>query len=167
MSVPPFDPASSPSAITANWDMTAAVDQRLHQIHNYWKSRCRNREMPSRRDIDPIDVPRLLPFIFLVDVLNDPRDFRFRLTGTHFRDFVGTEITGLMISEVFPPAFAAEVHHHWSNCVDRRAPAVGSGKLWVAERSHVEWEGIVLPLSPDGENVNMLIGGAIFAPRQR
>ena len=118
--------------------------------------------MPARSDIDPVDVPRLLPFIFLVDVLNDPRDFRFRLAGTHFRNFAGTEVTGRLIGEVFPPEFNAEVLYHWSNCVDRQAPVVGSGKLWVPDRDHVEWEGVVLPLSPDGTSVNMLLGGVIF-----
>ena len=162
MSIPPFDPASAPGVITAHWDMTAAVDQRLHQLHTYWKSRCGARRMPGRSDIDPVDVPGLLPFIFLVDVLSDPRDFRFRLAGTHFRDFAGREVTGLPIGEVFPPAFNAEVLYHWSACVDRGAPAVGSGSLWVPERDHVGWEGIVCPLSPDGTLVNMLLGGAIF-----
>ena len=72
------------------------------------------------------------------------------------------EVAGLRISEVFPPSFNAEVHYHWSSCVDRQAPVLGSGRLWVAERNHVAWEGIVLPLSPDAASVNMLLGGAIF-----
>lgn len=84
MTVSTSDSARTPRAIAVNWDVTAAIDQRLHQLHAYWKSRCRDRQMPSRSDIDPIDVPTLLPCIFLVDVLNDPRDFRFRLAGTHF-----------------------------------------------------------------------------------
>lgn len=75
---------------------------------------------------------------------------------------MGREVTGLLIGDVFPPAFNAEVHDHWSNCVERRAPLVGAGRLWVPDREHVEWEGIVLPLSPDDATVNMLLGGAIF-----
>jgi len=161
MSIPPFDPTLR-RAITASWDVTTAVDQRLHQIHAYWKSRRRDRLMPSRSDIDPVDVPALLPFIVLLDVLNDPRDFRFRLAGTHFRESVGSEVTGLLIGDVFPPTFNAEVHYHCNNCVHRRAPLVGSGKLWVVGREHVDWEGIVLPLSPDDTTVNMLLGGAVF-----
>lgn len=162
MSSPPFDPTNGPGAITANWDMTGAVDQRLRQIHAYWKSRCLDRQMPARPDIDPLDVPPLLPFIFLVDVLNGPRDFRFRLAGTHFRESVGSEVTGQLIGDVFPPAFNAEVHYYWSECVNRREPAIGSGNLWIPGRDHVRWEGIILPLSPDDATVNMLLGGAIF-----
>jgi hypothetical protein len=165
MNASPFDPAKTPGVIAVNWDMNAALDQRLRQIHAYWKSRCGARQMPSRSDLDPVDVPALLPFIFLADVLNDPRDFRFRLAGTHFRDFTGIEFTGRTIGEVFPPDFNAEVLYHWSNCVERRAPVVGSGRMWVPDREHVTWEGIVLPLSPDGTTVNMLLGGGVFTHR--
>lgn len=163
MNATPFDPAETQGVITVNWDIGAAVDRRLQQIHAYWQSRCGARQMPSRSDIDPVDVPSLLPFIFLVDVLNDPRDFRFRLAGTHFRDVTGIEFTGRLIGEVFPPAFGAEVFYHWSNCVDRAAPAVGSGRLWLPERDHVLWEGILLPLSSDGRSVNMMLGGGVFS----
>jgi hypothetical protein len=103
-----------------------------------------------------------LQFIFLVDVLDDARDFRFRLAGTHLRDSLGIELTGRLIGEVFPPEFNAEVQYYWSECVKRRAPAVGSGKLWIAGRETVEWEEILLPLSPPNESVNMLLGGGII-----
>lgn len=118
--------------------------------------------MPSRSEIDPVDLPALLPHMFLVDVLDNPRDFRFRLAGTHLREFTGMEVTGRCIGEVFPSDFCAEVHYHWNRCVDCRKLAVGSGRLWLPEKSHVHWEGVVLPLSVDGFVVNMFLGGVIF-----
>ena len=151
-----FDPNTTPGLITVSWDMTVAADQRLRRIDAYWASRCRDHHLPARSDIDPLDVPALLQFIFLVDLLDDPRDFRFRLAGTHLQDSLGIELTGRLIGEVFPPEFNAGVRYHWSECADRRAPAVGSGKLWIEGREHVEWEGVLLPLSPPNEAVNML-----------
>src|SRR5436190_2826857 len=100
-------PTEALRAIITHWDVTAAVDHRLHQVHAYWQSRRAGRQMPSRSDIDPTDIPGLLPFVFLVEVLNEPRDFRFRLAGTHFSEFAGMEVTGRTIGEVFPPAFNA------------------------------------------------------------
>lgn len=120
--------------------------------------------MPSRADIDPARVPpRLLPFLCLVEVLDNPRDFRFRLAGTHFREFIGIEATWRRIAEVFPPAFCREVHYHWNSCVEHRAPKLGRGRLWVPGKSHIGWEGVVLPLSPDDDQVNMLVGGVVFS----
>jgi hypothetical protein len=159
----PLGSVEATGEIVANWDPSAAADPRLIEIHAHWHARCRGRPMPSRADIDPTQIPpRLLPFIFLVEVLNEPRDFRFRLAGTHFRDFTGAEATGQLIADVFPPEFCAEVRYHWNSSVDRKAPKIGAGKLWVPGKSHIGWEGIVLPLSPDGEHVNMLLGAVIF-----
>jgi hypothetical protein len=149
--------------IETNWNVGVATDSRLTEIYEFWRSRCRDGVLPSRADIDPTRLaPRLLPFLFLVEVLEDPRDFRFRLAGTHFRDITGAEATGRRIAEVFPPGFADEVRYHWDSCVERKAPKLGSGNLWVPDRNHIRWEGIVLPLSPDGDCVNMLLGAVIF-----
>ena len=91
--------------ITADWSMAAVTDERLHQLHTHWLALCGGRRMPSRGEFDPVHVPRpLLPHINLVDVM-DPLDFRFRLVGTHWHDFVGQEVRGKLIGEVFPPRF--------------------------------------------------------------
>ncbi len=159
-----FDPAASPGIITVKWNMADTTDPRLRQIHAYWLSRRGDRRMPSRADIDATDIPQLLPFILLIDVLEEPRDFRFRLAGTHFHEAFGKEITGLRLGEVFPPAFVAEVRYYWNICIDRGMPAAAAARLHVPEREHIEWEGIVLPLAPEGAAVNMFLGGAIFTP---
>lgn len=151
---------------TTDWDAGHLADTRLSEIYQYWRSRCRDRPMPSRADIDPAQLPRrLLPFLLLVDVLEGPRDFRFRLAGTHFRDCVGIEPTGRRIAEVFPQGFCAELRYHWDSCIERRAPKIGSCKLWIPDRDYIRWEGIIMPLSPDAARVNMLLGGIVFRLR--
>ena len=42
------------------------------KLMEYWRSVLRGRTMPARRDIDPVDLNRLLPSIFLIDVHTDP-----------------------------------------------------------------------------------------------
>jgi hypothetical protein len=148
--------------ITVNWDVTTLQDKRLRDLLVYWLKLSGDRAIPSRNDFDPLDIPRLLPFLVLVDVLDDALDFRFRLTGTHFREFAGDEATGKMIGEVFPPDFCAEVRTHWGNSIKQRQPLLGKGELWVSGRDFIRWEGIILPLSPDGATVNMLLGGIVF-----
>jgi len=145
-----------------DWDVGMAVDERLRQIHAYWDSRRRSRAMPSRGDINPAHIPRLLPYVFLVEILRDLPDFRFRLAGTHFCDFTGMELAGRRIDAVFPPAFTEEVRYHWAGCVARRAPKIGSGRLWLPDREHVGRELTVLQLSAAGALVDMLLGAIVF-----
>jgi hypothetical protein len=119
-------------------------------------------EQTSRRAGDAGTIGYRRPYIFVIDVLENPQDFRFRLAGTHFREAVGEEVTGKHIAAVFPPAFGAEVHQIWSRVVDERRPVRGMGDLWVPGREFVKWEGLVMPLSADGHAVNMLLGGVVF-----
>lgn len=165
MATPGFDPAHSPATVTVSWDPADIDDPRLREIHAYWEVRRGGRPMPSRAEIDPTDIPNLLPYVVLVDVLDEPRDFRFRLAGTHLGEAVSKEVTGLRIGEALPSAFHAETHYHWCNCIERRAPLVGRGTLWVPERDFIHWEGILLPLSADGASVDMMLGGIIFSSR--
>lgn len=148
--------------IAADWDLLEFREPVLRDLLGYW-NKCRgNRPLPARSDIDATEVPALLPYIFVIDVLDDPRDFRFRIAGTHIRDALGEEITGKHIGEVFPPEFGAEVHQIWSQVVSDKRPVRGTGDLWIPGREFVKWEGLAMPLSSGGGSVNMLLGGVVF-----
>jgi len=56
----------------------------------YWQDLRGQRPWPLRRDLDPARIVGLLPFLFMVDVLEDGGDFRYRLIGT---DIVGNTVT--------------------------------------------------------------------------
>lgn len=148
--------------ISTDWDLLEFQELVLQDLLGYW-NKCRGaRAVPARADIDVTEVPVLLPYIFIIDVFDGPRDFRFRVAGTHIRDALGEEITGKHIGEVFPPEFGAEVYSIWSHVIDDRRPVRGTGDLWIPGREFVKWEGLAMPLSSDGDGVNMLLGGVVF-----
>jgi hypothetical protein len=49
---------------------------------DYWTRKVRNRTTTARRDLDPCEIPSLLPWLILTDVSDNPLDFRYRLIGT-------------------------------------------------------------------------------------
>jgi hypothetical protein len=69
----------------------------LVAIYRYWDNKRRGRAMPQRADIDPTEIVRLLPYIFMVDVERDPLRFRYRLIGTAICEFLGRDFTGRMV----------------------------------------------------------------------
>jgi hypothetical protein len=148
--------------IAADWDMEKLAAPPLRELHGYWDQRRDGRSMPARADIDIALIPTLLQYVFLVDVLDGGRDFRFRLVGTHFRDVTGQEVTGQHVAEAFPEQFGAEVRQIWGRVVEERRPVFGRGNLWIPGREHVKWEGIAMPLAEDDRTVNMLFGGVCF-----
>jgi hypothetical protein len=58
------------------------VDPLLQRLYDYWQERRSPRSMPSRSDIDPVDMRFILGNLLLVDVLAAPLRFRIRLHGT-------------------------------------------------------------------------------------
>jgi hypothetical protein len=70
-------------------------DPVLTQFFDYWVSLCGKRAIPSRKDIDPLRIPRgYLPDLMLIDVLHDPRRYRYRLVGTNVVAATGEDRTG-------------------------------------------------------------------------
>ena len=51
-------------------------------MRQYWEEKRRGRLMPSRADIDPLELRRYLPGIILIDVVDDARRYVYRLVGT-------------------------------------------------------------------------------------
>jgi len=43
----------------------------LQQGYRYWDAKRAGKSMPSRADIDPIEMPALLPHVVLLEVLRD------------------------------------------------------------------------------------------------
>jgi hypothetical protein len=44
--------------------------ERLRVAYAYWEAKRDGRLMPSRSDIDPTDIPKLLPYVTLIEVLS-------------------------------------------------------------------------------------------------
>jgi len=135
----------------------------LVAIYRYWDSKRRGRVMPQRPDIDPTEIARLLPHIFMVDVERDPLRFRYRLIGTAICEFLGRDFTGRIVDATnYPPEQAAELQKIYGAVVETARPVACKGTIfYVPGREWLLTEAILLPLSKDGINVNIILGGQI------
>lgn len=133
----------------------------LRRLHRYWLSKRGARAHPARADIDPTEIPALLPFLMLVDVLDQGRKFRFRLVGTAVAR--GRDPTGRFLHEAAPKGLYG---HHIRALYDQAA------ELALPYYSEYHYDSperggprsirrLFLPLSePDG-GLNMLLIGQI------
>jgi len=71
----------------------------LEQLQEYWHSKRKGQEMPSKAEIEPTEIPTLLPDLALIDVELNPRRFRWRLVGTHITGATGYEYTRFYFDE--------------------------------------------------------------------
>ena len=79
----------------------ATCDETIKEFYFLWQSKCRANRLPSRRDIDPAEMVRLLPNIMLIDVIRPGPRFRYRLVGTGEVNHRGFDPTGKMLEEAY------------------------------------------------------------------
>ena len=140
------------------------TDPRLEDAHQYWRGKAAGRAMPSRADIDPVEIPRLLPDVMLVERVDGGR-YRYRLIGTENARAHGVNATGRFLDEVLPgPDYGAHVLALYDECVQTRRALYSECLFFSPARHEAERHTKVLfmPLSADGEAVNMIFVIQIF-----
>ncbi|MFZ5835784.1 MAG: PAS domain-containing protein [Pseudomonadota bacterium] len=143
----------------------------LRLLHDYWQEKRGDRLMPSRSDINPVHMRDFLPHTMLLDVLCDGDDepqFRVRLAGTNIVDGYGSEVTGKLSTELALGDQAESLTEVCRYSVNTRKPAYLKGKFKLPDgEDYVIFERLGVPLSSDGENVNILLIAAIVQRKQR
>ncbi|HEY4345259.1 MAG TPA: PAS domain-containing protein [Parvibaculum sp.] len=140
---------------------------RLEQLLVYWRAKRTGSLLPSRKDIDPIDIPRLMSDVAFLDIMRDPLDYRYRLVGTHIVEMVGHDRTGLRMREFLtPPAIEASAKSIERLIASREAIAF-EGRLYWLQKDYRHFQALVLPLAADGREVDMAIMGLNFSPERR
>lgn len=136
----------------------------LRQLYAYWESRRRGRRFPARRDLDPLEFRYALGTVLLLDVLRDPLRFRFRLHGSVLAARAGYDMTGKMVDELPGPENQAVLLQRCHDLLADPCPlAIHSDRL--VDQRVARYEVLWLPLSDDGEMVNMLMGALVYLDR--
>lgn len=141
------------------------ASQVLRDVFAYWQRRRGTRPMPARADIEPMDIPQLLPHVFIHDVIAAPRDYRARLLGTAIGERYGQDHTGKLIGDIFPEPTLSLVRRIFGTVVGERRPAHATGPVVWRHDEYSVFEAVFLPLADDAGNVNMIFGALVFGLR--
>jgi hypothetical protein len=141
-------------------------DERIVELYRCWLSIHPARGvLPGRQHFDPVMVPRLLPWLWLIAFEREPLRFRYRLVGTEGVAALGRDATGKWVDEVHPRFNASSAYLQFVAAVERgetgfhKGGAINRGKRhWIAA------ERLVLPLARNGRDVDLLLGITLFMP---
>jgi hypothetical protein len=140
----------------------------LERLYRYWAAQRRGRAMPSRGDIDPVEIPGdVWPHIMLLDVLwsEDGPRFRYRRVGEVFWRALGQEPTGRFIDEVLPETagYRSYVVGIYKEMAALRRPMY-TENVFTLEGQAVPMltKRVSLPLSHDGTAIDMVLAGHVF-----
>lgn len=137
----------------------------LRQLYGYWLGQRAGRPAPLRRDIDPIDMPKLLPDLIIAERAG-PEDLRYRLVGTHIVRAHGLDYTGWLLSDLARQHDAlALARQLYAPVLDQALPVYSEGPFrWPG--GEFRWtRRLHLPMSSTGESVDMALVGQVFDPR--
>jgi hypothetical protein len=153
------------AADRAAWPYPRSVDleflQRCHlriaDFYRYWEGKRGGRRMPSRADMVPSEMKIFLPGIVLVAVRHSPLRLTYRLVGTREVEYRGYDPTGKDVAEHFAGSSQHEVLRNYELVIESKSFVYDEDCLLSADHSFQEAGTLLLPLSDDGETVNMVI----------
>lgn len=140
------------------WPAAVITDARLLAGYEYWRGKAADRAMPRRTDIDPTEIPKLLPHVRLVDVVG-PGRYRYRLVGTAAQALHGSNPTGRLVHEVLSGPIGKRIVAVYDECA-----VMGRAIYFEAEFLNLDGAGchrrskvMFTPLSEDGRKVSQVL----------
>ncbi len=132
---------------------------RLKELYRYWLLKCAGRRAPSRGDILPEEIRSILPNILLLDIVGDVPRLKYRLAGTEFVHIYGAEVTGKFLDEIDFDGMSKLIIDDYFKVAKQCRPSWTSWNFAKDDGRWLEYERLTLPLSEDGQTVNMLLAG--------
>lgn len=151
--------------------IAASLDEPLlAELHAYWAGRRGERVAPARSDIDPVDIPHLLPHIALAEVVmpedaaagNTVPRIRYRLAGTEIEARFGTPLTNRFLDELKQGEYLAYIQSLYRRLIEEPAPIYSEGSFAAGDGNRLLAKRLMLPLSDDGKTVNMVLSGVVY-----
>jgi hypothetical protein len=130
------------------------------QVLVYWHECRKEKPMPARSDIDPMRIHRILNKVLLIDVLNGTPFFRFKVVGTQIADWAHFDASGRSIDEVEALSYRNMLFATYSEVRGARRP-IAHRIRWDEPNGVHRYKRLLLPLSDDANNVNMILSCSV------
>lgn len=135
------------------------TSEKLRATYEVWNELRASRIGPRRDEIAPARLRAVLPWTFMIDVVDGGQDFRFRFAGDRIIQFMGRRFAGALLSEQGANPFFERMRAMYSACATTIAPVTsGVVRTTYPGKEFLEIEALVLPLSEDGVTVPTLFG---------
>ncbi len=126
-------------------------------FYRYWDSKRQGRVMPSRADLDPLEMRPWLPGIILVDVLRNPYRLIYRVVGTRSVNIRDAEVTGRRVEDGRHGDKLNHVLENYRLVVEEQTLVYDCDGTLNRDAHPISTEVLLLPLSSDGKTVDQVI----------
>lgn len=137
------------------------IDPRLQSLYDHWLEARRGTLIPSRRDIDPVAIWSVLPFVWMCDYINESGRFRFRLAGEEMNIFHHRNLVGSYLDETFALSEQEKVIAKYRRAIEVPAILYVRGAIHSATHPHLRGERLMLPLLDGGDQPSIVLGATV------
>lgn len=144
-------------------ELTSQAKGKIQELIDYWQSKCTSEPFPSRKDIDPSEIPHLLKHTILAEYIREENDFLCRIVGediiANTRNIQGMRVTKV-IQEV--PDLTG-IYHICSQIVSSQTLLQGEYDFVSSKNIKKKINYVGLPLSlNEPSRVDMILCLVIF-----
>ena len=139
----------------------ASLDVPAHrQLFEYWLSMAKPGRLPARSDFDPIDIPKLLEWLSLVEVdwSRDAPRFRFRVVGSSVAERFGRDATGLWFEDAYDDREIYDVQMEvFTDVAITGQPSLTHPRPPIPDREFIICHRLIVPLAGTTGRVEQMI----------
>ncbi|MDW3099618.1 MAG: PAS domain-containing protein [Alphaproteobacteria bacterium] len=125
----------------------------------YWEEKRPEGQPLMRSDFDPLQLPKLLPCLFLAKPLGD--DYQFRLVGSQIEERMRRALTNQTLTGVYGPDFGPKTVESYRHAATTCEPLTLRGNYVGDNLEHIDFE--VLHLAIQFEDGSRGVIGGQFA----
>jgi hypothetical protein len=142
--------------------MPVIATPQLRSLMELWASKRHSEALPCRSDFSDDDLRPWFGNLLVVDVVEGPHKFRFRLMGTSLVDAASRELTGKFFDEADISGYEPDVLDDYADVVRTRMPICKMRRYNPTPGTFMDhwrvYERLLLPLASDGKAIDRILG---------
>ena len=149
-------------------DFAHVEDDLFRRLVSYWLAARSGRPVPSVDAIDPSQFRQILEQVWLCDVEENPRAYRYRLAGDHIRAAYSVPLVGRTLAELTEPEVAKRVLGYFDRVVDGPTVVHIVGRIYTEEVRPARGERLILPFAdPRTGRIARILGATVHSWESR
>jgi hypothetical protein len=129
-------------------------------LFDYWNAIRAGRPAPLRSEIEPGDIRRILPYVFILE-RQDENTYRFRLAGTGLCSVYSMEFRGHNMLSMWQEDCLSSLKHALRDVTLNASISIVEYTATTNEQREATFEMILLPLAQDNGAITRVLGCAV------
>ena len=135
----------------------------LRVLYRYWDEARGHAPFPRSKNINPADLPTLMPNLILVSATKKIEKFRFQLVGSAVRTGFDRDYSGLTFAQFRRLKDLPEsLDDYWITYAEAR-PTYIALQHFGDHSPRMAYSRLLLPVGKDDETIDQILGGFVFS----